>query len=87
MEEIDLACQEAVNGVPSKRPIIEMTIPSVLDKTISPPGIYKFTFGLYSFNPYKFVFAFFLPSKLSMLFLLLILSHISSSTMSILFSC
>lgn len=38
MDEIDAACQEAVNGLPSRRPIIEMTIPSVLDKTISPPG-------------------------------------------------
>lgn len=38
MEEIDLACQDAVNGLPSRRPIIEMTIPSVLDKTISPSG-------------------------------------------------
>lgn len=38
MEEIHSACQEAVNGLPSRRPIIEMTIPSVLDKTISPPG-------------------------------------------------
>ena len=38
MEEIDSACQDATNGIPSRRPIIEMTIPSVLDKTISPPG-------------------------------------------------
>ncbi|KAH1206465.1 Pyridine nucleotide-disulfide oxidoreductase domain-containing protein 2 [Glycine max] len=38
MEEIHSACQDAVNGVPSRRPVIEMTIPSVLDKTISPPG-------------------------------------------------
>ncbi|PKU77827.1 hypothetical protein MA16_Dca005659 [Dendrobium catenatum] len=38
MEEIDLAYRDAVNGIPSRRPLIEMTIPSVLDKTISPPG-------------------------------------------------
>lgn len=38
MEEIHSACQDAVNGLPSQRPVIEMTIPSVLDKTISPPG-------------------------------------------------
>ncbi|XP_058081418.1 uncharacterized protein LOC131229472 isoform X2 [Magnolia sinica] len=38
MEEIDLACKDAWNGLPSRRPLIEMTIPSVLDKTISPPG-------------------------------------------------
>lgn len=38
MEEINSASQDAVNGLPSRRPVIEMTIPSVLDKTISPPG-------------------------------------------------
>lgn len=38
MEEIDLAYRDALNGMPSRRPLIEMTIPSVLDKTISPPG-------------------------------------------------
>lgn len=38
MEEIHSACQDALNGLPSRRPVIEMTIPSVLDKTISPPG-------------------------------------------------
>ncbi|MCO5563317.1 hypothetical protein L7F22_016957 [Adiantum nelumboides] len=35
---IDVACQEAWSGLPSQRPIIEMTIPSSLDRTISPPG-------------------------------------------------
>ncbi|CAD6247993.1 unnamed protein product [Miscanthus lutarioriparius] len=38
MEEIDLAYREAAGSISSKRPVIEMTIPSVLDKTISPPG-------------------------------------------------
>ena len=38
MEEIHAACQDAANGLPSRRPIIEMTIPSILDRTISPPG-------------------------------------------------
>ncbi|CAM6103639.1 unnamed protein product [Calypogeia fissa] len=38
MEEIDAAYRDALNGKPSSRPIIEMTIPSVLDKTISPAG-------------------------------------------------
>ena len=38
MEEIGLACQDAWNGLSSRRPVIEMTIPSSLDKTISPPG-------------------------------------------------
>jgi phytoene dehydrogenase-like protein len=39
MEEINVAYREAAGGVSSKRPVIEMTIPSVLDKTISPPGM------------------------------------------------
>nr|XP_043615447.1 pyridine nucleotide-disulfide oxidoreductase domain-containing protein 2 [Erigeron canadensis] len=52
IEEIDSACLDAMNGLPSKRPIIEMTIPSVLDKTISPPG--KHVINLFvQFTPYK----------------------------------
>ncbi|KAH7520037.1 hypothetical protein FEM48_Zijuj08G0101200 [Ziziphus jujuba var. spinosa] len=52
MEEIDSACQDAVNGLPSKRPVIEMTIPSALDKTISPPG--KHVINLFvQYTPYK----------------------------------
>lgn len=52
MEDIDSACQDAVNGSPSRRPIIEMTIPSVLDKTISPPG--KHVINLFiQYTPYK----------------------------------
>ncbi|KAJ7953004.1 pyridine nucleotide-disulfide oxidoreductase domain-containing protein 2 [Quillaja saponaria] len=52
MEEIDSACQDAVNGIPSRRPVIEMTIPSVLDKTISPPG--KHVINLFvQYTPYK----------------------------------
>lgn len=44
MEEIHSACQDATNSLPSRRPVIEMTIPSVMDKTISPSGIfYLFT--------------------------------------------
>ena len=39
MEEIDIAYKEAAGGFSSTRPVIEMTIPSVLDKTISPPGM------------------------------------------------
>uniref|UniRef100_A0A9I9CSV6 Pyridine nucleotide-disulfide oxidoreductase domain-containing protein 2-like n=1 Tax=Cucumis melo TaxID=3656 RepID=A0A9I9CSV6_CUCME len=38
MEDIGTACQDAWNGFPSKRPVMEMTIPSSLDKTVSPPG-------------------------------------------------
>ncbi|KAM7529714.1 hypothetical protein LguiB_033124 [Lonicera macranthoides] len=52
MEEIDSACQDSVNGCPSRRPVIEMTIPSVLDKTISPPG--KHVINLFiQYTPYK----------------------------------
>ncbi|KAG6577207.1 Pyridine nucleotide-disulfide oxidoreductase domain-containing protein 2, partial [Cucurbita argyrosperma subsp. sororia] len=52
MEEIDLACQDASNGLPSRRPIIEMTIPSILDRTISPPG--KHVINLFiQYTPYK----------------------------------
>ncbi|XP_042478846.1 pyridine nucleotide-disulfide oxidoreductase domain-containing protein 2 isoform X2 [Macadamia integrifolia] len=52
MEEIDLACRDASNGLPSRRPLIEMTIPSVLDKTISPPG--KHVINLFiQYTPYK----------------------------------
>ncbi|XP_065625532.1 uncharacterized protein LOC111998842 isoform X3 [Quercus suber] len=41
MEEIHSACQDSANGIPSRRLVIEMTIPSVLDKTISPPELFK----------------------------------------------
>ncbi|KAJ9703457.1 hypothetical protein PVL29_004998 [Vitis rotundifolia] len=52
MEEIDSACQDATNGIPSQRPIIEMTIPSVLDKTISPPGQHVINLFI-QYTPYK----------------------------------
>ncbi|KAG8383991.1 hypothetical protein BUALT_Bualt04G0071300 [Buddleja alternifolia] len=52
MEEIDSACQDSANGIPSRRPVIEMTIPSVLDQTISPPG--KHVINLFiQYTPYK----------------------------------
>ncbi|KAK4393677.1 Pyridine nucleotide-disulfide oxidoreductase domain-containing protein 2 [Sesamum angolense] len=52
MEEIDTACQDSANGIPSRRPVIEMTIPSVLDKTISPSG--KHVINLFiQYTPYK----------------------------------
>jgi phytoene dehydrogenase-like protein len=38
MEEIDHAYREAAAGMPASRPVIEMTIPSSVDRTISPPG-------------------------------------------------
>ncbi|XP_077233340.1 FAD/NAD(P)-binding oxidoreductase family protein isoform X2 [Tasmannia lanceolata] len=52
MEEIDLACRDSWNGLPSRRPLIEMTIPSALDRTISPPG--KHVINLFiQYTPYK----------------------------------
>ncbi|KAJ8770718.1 hypothetical protein K2173_021365 [Erythroxylum novogranatense] len=52
MEEIGSACQDAWNGFPSRRPIMEMTIPSSLDKTISPTG--KHVISLFTqYTPYK----------------------------------
>ena len=38
MEEIEAAYREAISGRPAKRPVIEMTIPSSLDNTLSPQG-------------------------------------------------
>ncbi|KAE8693275.1 AP-3 complex subunit sigma [Hibiscus syriacus] len=52
MEEIDLACKDAANGLPSRRPVIEMTIPSVLDKTISPPGTHVINLFI-QYTPYN----------------------------------
>ncbi|CAA0839563.1 FAD/NAD(P)-binding oxidoreductase family protein [Striga hermonthica] len=52
MEEIDSACRDYLNAMPSRRPIIEMTIPSALDNTISPPG--KHVINLFiQYTPYK----------------------------------
>ncbi|OIT32006.1 prolycopene isomerase, chloroplastic [Nicotiana attenuata] len=52
MEEMHIAAQDAENGLPSRRPIIEMTIPTVFDKTISPSG--KHVIGLFiQYTPYK----------------------------------
>lgn len=38
MEEIENAYRESSMGMPATRPVIEMTIPSALDSTISPQG-------------------------------------------------
>ncbi|KAM8858606.1 pyridine nucleotide-disulfide oxidoreductase domain-containing protein 2 [Spinachia spinachia] len=38
VELLETAYKEAVNGRPSLRPMLEMTIPSVLDPTLAPPG-------------------------------------------------
>ncbi|KAL9245867.1 hypothetical protein vseg_019469 [Gypsophila vaccaria] len=52
MDEIISACQDAWNGLPSKRPVMEMTIPSSMDKTISPPG--KHVISLFTqYTPYR----------------------------------
>uniref|UniRef100_A0A0V0IHP9 Putative pyridine nucleotide-disulfide oxidoreductase domain-containing protein 2-like n=2 Tax=Solanum chacoense TaxID=4108 RepID=A0A0V0IHP9_SOLCH len=52
IEEMHSAAQDAENGLPSRRPIIEMTIPTVFDKTISPSG--KHVIGLFiQYTPYK----------------------------------
>lgn len=40
MEYIERAYDDAKYGYPSKEPIIEATIPSVLDDTLAPPGTY-----------------------------------------------
>lgn len=38
MHEIDAAYKEAALGKPATRPVVEMTIPSAVDKTLAPPG-------------------------------------------------
>uniref|UniRef100_A0A7S2TK82 Amine oxidase domain-containing protein n=1 Tax=Lotharella oceanica TaxID=641309 RepID=A0A7S2TK82_9EUKA len=38
MREIEQASLEASRGIPTTRPVIEMTIPSSLDTTVAPPG-------------------------------------------------
>jgi phytoene dehydrogenase-like protein len=47
MDEIDIAYKDALRGKPSTRPLIEMTIPSVLDNTIAPPGCVQTNFHVY----------------------------------------
>ncbi|CAN6916046.1 unnamed protein product [Brassica oleracea] len=61
MDEVHTACHDAENGLPSRRPVIEMTIPSTLDNTISPPGtlillflVWKHVINLFiQYTPYK----------------------------------
>lgn len=38
-EQLDDAFTDALKGIPSKRPFIEMTIPSSLDDSLAPPGM------------------------------------------------
>ncbi|KDP24349.1 hypothetical protein JCGZ_25645 [Jatropha curcas] len=51
MEKIESACQDAWNGYASQRPIMEMTIPSSLDKTVSPPGFSSSIIGYDMLTP------------------------------------
>lgn len=54
MEDIDIAYREALTGKPSNKPIIEMTIPSILDKTLVPQGSNHHVIGLFvQYAPYK----------------------------------
>ena len=47
VELLDNAYREALNGQPSKHPLIEMTIPSLLDKTLVPKGSGHHVIGLF----------------------------------------
>jgi phytoene dehydrogenase-like protein len=47
MKKIDNAYRDALNGKPSDKPIIKMTIPSVLDNTLVPKGSGHHTIGLF----------------------------------------
>ena len=38
MEQLEAAYRDAAAGLPSSRPVIEMTLPSVLDDSLAPPG-------------------------------------------------
>lgn len=51
MEEIETAHREASLGMPATRPVVEMTIPSVLDNTLAPAGKHVVQFFV-QFAPY-----------------------------------
>jgi phytoene dehydrogenase-like protein len=52
MEYIERAYDDAKYGHPSKEPLIEATIPSVLDDTLAPPG--KYVMSMFTqYFPYK----------------------------------
>ena len=38
MEDIEVAHREASMGMPTTRPVVEMTIPSAVDPTLAPKG-------------------------------------------------
>ncbi|XP_015235672.1 PREDICTED: pyridine nucleotide-disulfide oxidoreductase domain-containing protein 2 isoform X1 [Cyprinodon variegatus] len=48
---LEAAYKEAMNGRPSTRPMLEMTIPSVLDPTLAPPGCHVVSLFT-QFTPY-----------------------------------
>ena len=48
MEQIEVAYNEALKGVPSQHPIIEMTIPSILDNSLVPAGSGHHVIGLFT---------------------------------------
>uniref|UniRef100_A0A9J8B6U5 Pyridine nucleotide-disulfide oxidoreductase domain-containing protein 2 n=1 Tax=Cyprinus carpio carpio TaxID=630221 RepID=A0A9J8B6U5_CYPCA len=51
MEVLEEAYREGQQGRPSSRPMIEMTIPSVLDPTLAPPGCHVVSLFI-QFTPY-----------------------------------
>ncbi|XP_068578557.1 pyridine nucleotide-disulfide oxidoreductase domain-containing protein 2 [Cebidichthys violaceus] len=51
VEILETAYKEAMNGRPSARPMLEMTIPSVLDPTLAPPGCHVVSLFT-QFTPY-----------------------------------
>ncbi|XP_062852233.1 pyridine nucleotide-disulfide oxidoreductase domain-containing protein 2 [Trichomycterus rosablanca] len=51
VEILEAAYKEGQQGQPSSRPMIEMTIPSVLDPTLAPPGCHVVSFFT-QFTPY-----------------------------------
>lgn len=54
IQAIDDSYLEALNGNPSSTPMIEMTIPSILDKTLIPQGSNHHVIGLFcQYAPYK----------------------------------
>ncbi|XP_030296830.1 pyridine nucleotide-disulfide oxidoreductase domain-containing protein 2 [Sparus aurata] len=51
VEVLETAYKEAMNGRPSARPMLEMTIPSTLDPTLAPPGCHVVSLFT-QFTPY-----------------------------------
>ncbi|XP_037541533.1 pyridine nucleotide-disulfide oxidoreductase domain-containing protein 2 [Nematolebias whitei] len=51
VDVLETAYKDAVNGRPSARPMLEMTIPSVLDPTLAPPGCHVVSLFT-QFTPY-----------------------------------